>query len=64
MYKVEYINNELEELESLDFETFREALYEYLGLLIINWWDYDISELKIIENDKDITTKVNEFIYR
>lgn len=64
MYKVTYINNELEELESLDFKTFKEALFEYLGLLTITWWDYDISELKIIENDKDITTKVNEFIYR
>lgn len=62
MFTIEFYNNEISGTEKIEFATFREALQEYLRILDIPWWDADISDLKILKDNKNITKKVNKIL--
>ena len=62
MYRITFYNNEIGKKEGFIWSTFKEALKQYLEILEFPWWDADISELKILKDNKNITEKVNKIL--
>lgn len=62
MYYITFINNETSKKEKITFTNFKAAFCQYIEVLNMNWWDADISELKIFKNNRELTTEVNKFL--
>lgn len=62
MFTIEFYNNEISKKEKYKCATFKECLHAYLEMLTLPWWEADISELKILKDNKNITKKVNKFL--
>lgn len=62
MYKIIFYNNEIDKKEGDIYYNFKDALYKYIEILNAPWWECDISDLKILKDNKNITKKVNKIL--
>jgi hypothetical protein len=62
MYYVTFTNNEIEQEEKFSFTNFNGALRMYIKTLDVPFWECDISNLKILKNNRDLTNEVNKFL--